>query len=271
MRPSGRSADRGVPDRLPPGYAVLVTRPRTQGDELTAAIRDAGGEPVEFPVIEIRARDPAAVAADAAALPVPDVTIFVSSNAVQHGIEYGGGRLAAIGPATAAEIRRRGRTVDIEPASGFDSESLLAVPAFADIRGRAVRIVRGNAGRELLAAELARRGARVDYLAAYTRALPAHPPALVEAVAGRWRRGDIRAVIVMSVESLDNLARLLPADCLPGAAGPLLVTPAARVLKEFGQRYPGCPRALADGPRARELLDCIVHSARASAPPGPPD
>ena len=35
------------------GFGVLVTRPEHQADELSAAIEDAGGEAIRFPVIEI--------------------------------------------------------------------------------------------------------------------------------------------------------------------------------------------------------------------------
>ena len=87
-------------------------------------------------------------------LPDPDITVFVSRNAVEFGIAYAGGELAAIGPATAAAIRDAGSAVSICPASGFDSEHLLREPAFSDMAGKTVRIIRGNPGREKLATEL---------------------------------------------------------------------------------------------------------------------
>jgi uroporphyrinogen-III synthase len=223
-----------------------------------------------FPALEIRPRDAALVRRELGSLPPADITIFISRNAVRHGLAYASGRLAAIGPTTAEEIRRLGRAVDIVPASGFDSESLLAEPAFADLAGRCVRIVRGNPGRALLATELERRGARVDAVEAYSREMPRLTEEERRELARHWHRGGINAIVIMSVESLENLARLLPAGCRPGPAGPLLVTPAARVLKEARQRFPGCPAALAAGPRASELVDCLVeHTARGETPTGP--
>ncbi len=264
-----------MPEHLPPGYGVLITRPRDQSAELAGEVRARGGTPILFPVLEIRPRDPGAVAAEVASLPPADITIFISRNAVRHGIGYAAGQLAAIGPTTADEIRRLGHSVDITPASGFDSESLLAAPELADVNGRCVRIVRGNPGRAFLATELSRRGARVDYVEAYARSLPVISGEERMRLASRWQRGEVDAIVIMSVESLDNLARLLPVACQPGPAGPLLVTAATRVLKEARQRFPGCPAVLAAGPRVGELVDCLVDitasRGASSTPPRQPD
>lgn len=248
-----------MPDRLPAGYGVLVTRSREQAGDLIDAVRARGGEPILFPVLEIAPRDRDAVAADAARLPAPDITIFVSRNAVLHGLEFAGGRLAAIGPTTAAAIRESGADVAIVPSDGFDSESLLAEPAFDDVADCNIRIVRGEGGREVLGTELARRGARVDYLAAYSRVLPVYSPAQLAELASNWRDGKIAAIVVLSVESLANLAHLLPDGCRPTEAGPLLVTPAARVLKEVRTRFPGSNTVLAAGPRANDIVDSIAE------------
>lgn len=264
-----------MPERLPGGYGVLVTRPRAQAGDLAEAIRARGGEPVLFPTIEIVPRDASQVAAEASALPAPDITIFVSRNAVQHGLAFAGGQLAAIGPTTAAAIRELGADVAIVPGAGFDSEALLAEAAFREPAGRRIRIIRGGGGREALADELTRRGARVDYLESYDRVRPTCTPAQLSALAARWQAGGIGAIVIMSVESLANLADLLPAGCRPTPAGPLLVTPAARVLKEVRTRFPGCTAVLAAGPRANDIVDCIVDSvagnsaavARPSTPP----
>ena len=67
------------------GVGVLVTRPRAQAAELVAEVERAGGTAICFPVIEIAARDPQAIARDEAALGHPDITIFVSRNAVEFG------------------------------------------------------------------------------------------------------------------------------------------------------------------------------------------
>ena len=214
------------------GVSVLVTRPAGQSGELVSAIEAAGGRSIIFPVIEIVPRSPQDIASDLAGLPDPDIVVFVSRNAVEHGLAWSGdGAIAAVGPATAAAIEAAARVVDIRPASGFDSESLLAEPALTEVRGKTIRIIRGIGGRELLARTLRDRGASVDYLEVYARHAPNYPETEIASVVRELEAGDI-AVVVMSVESFHNLVALLPVSGRRALAKARLVTPAARVIKE---------------------------------------
>lgn len=241
------------------GVGVLVTRPRAQAIELVSAIEDAGGSAFCFPVLEIAALDENVVAARAAELPKPEIVIFVSRNAVEYGLEYtDGGKIAAIGPATAAAVKSAGRIVDIQSASGFDSEHLLEELALQDVAGQQVRIIRGNNGRELLAEQLTARGAIVEYLAVYERRLPDISAQTLADIELRWREGDIAVITVMSVQSLQNLHELLPAWCKNQLESTPLVTPAGRVLKEALDRYPASRPTLASGPQASEIVDAII-------------
>ncbi len=241
------------------GVGVLVTRPRTQAAELVSAIELQGGEAFCFPVIDIVALDEIRVVDDASAMANPDVTIFISRNAVEYGLKYtGGGKIAAIGPATAGAIRAAGRVVDIEPQEGYDSEHLLAEPAFQNIEGRNVRIIRGGKGRELLASELRKKGANVDYLSVYERRLPVVGADMLAELEARWRSGNINVITVMSVQSLQNLIELLPDWCRNQLESTPLVTPAGRVLKEALDRYPASRPILASGPQADEMVQAII-------------
>jgi uroporphyrinogen-III synthase len=246
-------------DRPLQGVGVLVTRPRTQATELVNAIEKQGGIAYCFPVMEISPFDDNVVHKQAAEMCKPDVVIFVSRNAVEYGIEYtDGGKIAVIGPATAKAVKAAGRVVDIQPASGYDSEHLLAETALQDVAGKCVRIIRGTSGRELLAEELTRRGAIIEYLSVYERRLPDVGPETLADLESRWRQGEINAVTVMSVQSLINLAKILPAWCAAQLATTLLVTPAGRVLKEALDRYPASRPTLASGPGADEMVRAII-------------
>jgi len=241
------------------GVGVLVTRPRIQAIELVSAIEDAGGTAFCFPVMEIASLDENLVSASAGNLAKPDIVVFISRNAVEYGLRYtGGGKIAAIGPATAAALKSAGRIVDIESASGFDSEHLLAEPALTEVDGKQVRIIRGNNGRELLAEELRARGATVEYLSVYERRLPEVSAQMLADLESRWRQGDITVVTVMSVQSLQNLVELLPAWCKAQLESTPLVTPAGRVLKEALDRYPASRPILASGPQASEMVEAII-------------
>jgi uroporphyrinogen-III synthase len=241
------------------GVGVLVTRARAQAADLIAAIENKGGDAICFPVIEIEPRDEAAIRSAAAKLPQADIAIFVSSNAVMHGLAFSAGASkAAIGPATAAAIRASGQNTDISPADGFDSESLLKEPALNDVNGKRIRIIRGSEGRELLAETLRERGATVDYLSVYERVLPKISAGQLLEVETAWLAGRINAITIMSVETLNNLLLALPKILVDDLVNVPLVTPAARVIKEALNRFPACRPVLASGTQATELVDAII-------------
>lgn len=248
-----------MPDASLAGIGVLVTRPRDQAGELAEAIEALGGRAVLLPVIEIVPCDPGPAASG---LTPADITIFISANAARHGIQYASGRIAAVGPATAAAIRDAGRNVHIVPAGGFDSEHLLAEPELDDVRGKSIRIVRGRRGRELLAETLADRGALVKYIAVYDRLRPDYGPGEMAELEGRWRVGAIRAVTTMSVESLSNLLDILTESCRELLADTPIVTPSARVITEAQARLPGARTFLAPGPAAADMTAAIIEAVR---------
>ncbi len=248
-----------MPDRPLQGVGVLVTRPRSQATALVTAIEAQGGKAYCFPVIEIAPFEDLDVGNSVAHLGKPDIVVFISRNAVEHGIRYtDGAQIAVIGPATAAAVAAAGRVVDIQPAAGYDSEHLLAEPKFRDVEGKRVRIIRGNNGRELLANELKKRGAIVEYLSVYERRLPMVSPETAADIETRWRAHEINVVTIMSVQSLDNLVKLLPEWCVVQLESTPLVTPAGRVIKEALDRYPASRPILAPGTGADEMVQAII-------------
>lgn len=252
-------------ERLLEGLRVLVTRPQQQSADLTAALESQGARAIAFPVMLVKPRATTEISNDRAALSKADITIFISQNAVEHGLRYASGKLAAIGPTTSAAIAAAGRIVDICPDTGFDSEHLLAEPEMSDVAGKTIRIIRGDAGRELLADELRRRGASVEYLSTYKRQLPEYDAAALGKLEQQWRDDGMDAIVVMSVQSLENLGKLLPEWCRSELRHTPLVAPAARVLKEALDRYPGCPATLAAGPQARDIVNAIAAAQEPSS------
>ena len=242
------------------GQGVLVTRPIGQQEPLVSALVAAGATVLRLPVIDIVPRAESVIAAEAARLDTPDLSIFVSVNAVEFGIAQAAGRIAAIGPATAAAIEASGRQVDVRAEMGYSSEDLLSVPALQRLSGKIVRIVRGSRGRELLAATLANRGAVVQYLGVYERRLPDYSAAELDRFEMQWRAGEIDVIVVMSGESLSNLIQLLPSGCLHDFNAMRLVTPARRLLQEIEARYPGADVTLATGPSAAAITAAVVES-----------
>ncbi len=238
---------------------MLITRPVEQAGEIATELSNRGARPIRFPALEIVPLDEEAIFSQLETLSRPDITIFISANAVAHGMAYaGGGQIAVIGPATRDAAERAGATVDIVPTGGFDSEHLLASTQLQDVTGKVVRIIRGRRGRELLADTLGRRGATVEYLAVYDRIAAAHGPADITALEHLWSAGGIDVVIIMSVETLQNLVAILPDSCRKLLSGTRVVTPAARVIKEVLARFPGIETTLAHGPGVAELIEAIA-------------
>jgi uroporphyrinogen-III synthase len=196
---------------------VLVTRPADQAEGLCRRIEARGGRAVRFPTVEICApADPGA--AQARLSERWDIVVFISRNAVAGALSLAGdalrecpSRLASVGRATAAAMSGAGLTPSLVPDAGFDSEALLDMPALRNVAGSRVLIVRGEGGRELLAATLAERGAEVGYAEVYRRTAAA--PATVSQTA-RWQE-SLGLLTATSDEVLRNLLLLVPALAHP--------------------------------------------------------
>ncbi len=206
----------GAPPKGPlAGVGVLVTRPARQAEGLVAQLAALGATPIVFPAIVILPPDDRTALDRAhASLDRYDIAIFVSANAAEYGAPARGRWPAALaafapGPGTAAALVAAGIADVAIPATTFDSEGLLALPALAAPSGKRVVIFRGEGGRELLGDTLRARGATVDYVGCYRRAAPtAGADGLVEALRG----GRIHALTLTSSEGLDNLCALLSAE-----------------------------------------------------------
>lgn len=240
------------------GKRVLITRPAGQSANLARLVEAAGGEPVCIPAIEIRALDDtAAFQAIAARLDAFDLAIFVSRNAVRSALGLLGGRpwparlaVATVGQGSREELEQRGFARVIAPEAQSDSEALLGLPELAAMQGRRVVIFRGDAGRQLLGEELARRGATVEYAACYRRVRPAG-----SGLTAAWALG-MQAVTLSSAEGLQNLIEMLGADAAHRLAAVALFVPHERVAREAERR--GLPRPVVAGPRDAEMADALV-------------
>lgn len=211
-------------DSAPPlaGRLIAVTRPAGQAASLCDAIRAAGGEALLFPVLAIAAvEDDGALAATIDRLDDFDLAFFVSPNAVEHALAAVRDRrswpsrlaVATVGKGSERALAQVGFAHVIAPARGFDSESVLALPEFAEsaMRGKRILIFRGDGGRDLLADVLRERGAEVVHVTCYRRYRPALDPAILLAPAAR---GELDALLLTSSEGVRNLAAMLgEADC----------------------------------------------------------
>jgi uroporphyrinogen-III synthase len=251
------------------GVGVLITRPAGQCEHLAGLVQERGGIAYIYPAMEIR---PAPAASHwPAELPAPgrySLIIFISRNAVRYGAGHlaqaGAPPLAAVGPSTAASLRKRGLEISILPETGFSSEALLEHPSLKDVEGKRILIIRGEGGRELLADTLSARGALVDYLEVYRRG-PARPDgSLSQAIETALLGQRIHYITATSTQILEYLLQLLGPQARRLMRTAQLVTASDRVVKmAMKQGIPAAPPA--KGPSDEDLLELMVQLSKTQA------
>jgi uroporphyrinogen III methyltransferase / synthase len=174
-------------ERLPLfGRRIVVTRAREQAGVLTDLLHGLGAEVIELPTIEIQpADDYRALDRAVANLKDYDWLIFTSTNGVKFFLERLDasrsdlrsirGRICAIGPATRDALECFHIKVDVT-ADEYRAEGLLDALAVHDLAGARILIARAAVARDVLPAELSRRGAHVDVVEAYRTVAPADLP-----------------------------------------------------------------------------------------------
>lgn len=208
------------------GRRILVTRPAAQAEALAQMIAARGGEPIRFALLEIApADDPQPLQQAIARLDDYAMAIFVSPNAVLASVVHILAQrpwprtlqAVAVGPGTAAQLAACGIGEVVVPAARFDSEALLEMPELqgAAVSGKQILILRGNGGREELAASLRERGAQVDAVTCYRRL----PPGDAKAIVSLLRNNGLDALTISSSEGLRNLLPLLDTESLARLQG----------------------------------------------------
>ena len=233
-------------ERLPLfGQRILITRPREQADELAAPLRALGAETLELPAIAIE--DPEDFRPLDRAIRVLRSyhwVIFTSANGVRRLLsrmqtlkadvrDMARAKLCAIGPATAAELRRNCLQVDVVPKE-YVAEGVVAALARKPVRGQRILIPRARVARDVLPEALRQRGAKVEVVEAYRSVLP---PASAERARVIFERHKPTLMTFTSSSAAHNLMRLVPDTLHPclreiktASIGPVT----SRTLREHG-------------------------------------
>lgn len=244
------------------GCGVAITRPPEQAYRLVERVRAAGGTPISFPLLEIVPIDDFTAFDEVISrLSTFDWALFISSNAVQHGLSRilinhalpPSLRYAAVGPMTAAELAVFGLRDVLIPQDRFDSESLLNLPEMQDVAGKRCVIFRGRGGRELLAQTLRERGAFVEFAECYRRINPQRDAGEMERL---WQNGSLQAMVVTSSEALRNLLALTGSETGWLKATPLFVNH-PRIAETARQQ--GLQVHTASGPGDAGMLDALIQ------------
>lgn len=192
-----------------------MTRPAHQAENLSRLIQERGGEAIRFPVLDIVVRDDiSGIRNTLKNLDEFQWVVFISANAVNFALKANNGKidrlktvhLAAVGRATAQALETVGLAIDVMPEHGYTSEALLAMPQMQQVKGQSCLIVRGEGGREELANTLRSRGAKVQYLEVYKRAMPCIDSSPIVRLIAQ-RRLDV--ITITSGEALQNLWAML--------------------------------------------------------------
>ena len=187
---------------------VLLTRPEGENESLAGMLHDLNlltrpmvslSPLVVTPALRRTAMD----------LDRFDVIIFVSKNSVRYAMPLLDAywpqfpealTWVTVGPGTADELARYDVTATFPATPG--SEGVLALPELRHVAGRRILIVRGQGGRELMAASLRERDAEVFYWELYERT-PVHYE--------DWSVLEADAVVILtSVEALVQFGSEVP-------------------------------------------------------------
>ncbi len=204
------------------GRRIVVTRSRDQASDLVRALKEAGALPVEFPTIRVAPPECGYTGLDGAigrivsrGGPAFDWILFTSVNGVKsffQRLEHQGDirdlkgiSLGAIGPATAAELERRGLRLDFVP-SEYRAEAVVAGLLELGVSNRRVLIPRAREAREVLPQELSAAGAEVEVVTAYETVLE---QAGVPEMKRMLKDGEIDIITFTSSSTVKNFVALL--------------------------------------------------------------
>lgn len=253
------------------GVVVVVTRPAAQAARFATLVTAAGAEPLLFPTIDI---EPVELDAQARRHLTPDEydwTIYTSANAVESSLRQlprpRRTRVAAVGRATARALEQHGIEVTAVPTTTVDSEGLLELQCFADLRSQRVLILKGSGGRTLLREELARRGAEVVLGDVYRRARTDVRAEALQALRHACDTG--RAVVAAtSAEVLEALLDLAPDEGCPRLRDVVLLVPGERVAAAARAR--GWRGRIMVAPSAEDaaMADALVQACGGGGRPG---
>jgi uroporphyrinogen III methyltransferase/synthase len=206
------------------GKTVIVTRAREQASDLVSALSELGANCLEFPTIQVEpSENTGALDAAIDQMASYDWIVFTSVNGVRFFFErlFAKGRdvralghlhTAAIGPATAQQLKQFGLCSDIVPET-YRAESIVDAFKSENILGKKILLPRAREARTVLPDELVRMGAVVDDIAVYhTRSVRDHADRLVALLENR----EVDMVTFTSSSTVKNFVSLLPEGKIAG-------------------------------------------------------
>jgi uroporphyrinogen III methyltransferase / synthase len=210
---------------------AVLTRPGGVVEPLRVVLEQRGVESIVQPVINIVSIS--VEDRELITLYPDDICIFISVNAVEHGLanlapqlRKLGCPILAVGRATASAISAAG--FDVSVPSQADSEGLLDLDILHGVRGKQIVLIKGEGGRGLLAEALRERGADVVSYVCYRR-----DPTEIDAGQFCWQlcERDHLVFQASSGEIVEQLTDLLGRGGQPNLLDSPVIVPSKRVAK----------------------------------------
>ena len=161
------------------GRRIVVTRTRAQAGQLSKLLLERGADVLEIPTIRIELPMERLALADALLeLNSYDWLIFTSPNGVTAFFEHffkvfedmrdlGGPRIAAVGPATAAQLQKLHLKVDLMPKEATAAALATALTGYESVENLKMLLLRAEVATKELPKKLEELGAIVDDVACY--------------------------------------------------------------------------------------------------------
>jgi len=203
------------------GKRIIVTRARNQSSELVEILENLGAEVVESPTIKIVPPESYneldnAIKKILNSRPSYDWVIFTSVNGVSYFLDrlhrldsdvrdLKGIKLAAIGPATAKELKNLGLNVDYIPPD-YRAESVIDGLKDKIDKNTKILIPRAKVAREILPEKLKEFGAQVDVVTAYQTVVD---DSCVDKVKEMFEKKEVDIVTFTSSSTVKNFVKVL--------------------------------------------------------------
>jgi len=192
---------------------ILITRPQGQGIILREALEKIGADVAQHPTLIISPpADPAAVVDTLVKQPSDTLWLFVSPIAVKwffkllEDVDITLTRAAAVGEATAREIRKHTQIPIVVPDHGQGATALLEALDETKTPLNHCAVIRGEGGLTVLQAGLRERDTELVDVIVYRRGCPIESS---DAFQQLWADAPFDAVIITSMTGLDNMVQML--------------------------------------------------------------
>ena len=225
------------------GRRILVGRAAKQAGALSDLLREQGATVIEVPFIEIKAPKSYKPLDEALRrLHLYDWLVLTSVNGVEvllsrlqkiKSANLSKLRVAAIGPATRAEIEKNGLRVDVMPRE-YVAESVVRALR-SKVKGKRVLLVRARVARDVIPRELRKAGARVDVVESYRTRLPRGSAAKIQAVLSDPKRQP-HAITFTSSSTVKNFMKMASRAPLKGIVVASIGPVTSATLREHGLR-----------------------------------